>query len=254
MSAQPALSAVLIVKNEEKNIEACLRSVAFAGEAVVVDSGSTDHTMELARAHAAKVVSRPFDDFSSQKNFAVSQASGEWVFSIDADERVPEELRDEILRVAADPGSAAAFAVRRRTNLFGRVFRASGLQDDAPVRLFRRGKGVFVNPVHEVVRVDGRIGRLKHPLDHRSFQTLGEYWAKLQHYTEVEARQSVGSFPRGRFRTFFGRPFYRFFSIYVLKQGFRDGFEGWVYAVLSGYYEWLRWMKRWEVSEGKAGK
>lgn len=248
------LSAALIVKNEEENIQACLQRLSFVDEIVVVDSGSSDRTIELARPLAAKVLLRPFDDFSSQRNFSLLQASGDWILVIDADERVSDALREEILRAVQDSKAPDAFAIRRRTNLFGRLFKASGLQDDAPVRLFRKGRGSFVNPVHEVVRVEGRIGKLKECLDHRSFQTLGEWWVKMQRYTEVEARQSAGSFPRARFGVFFGRPFYRFFSIYVIKQGFRDGFEGWIYAILSGYYEWVRWMKRWEISREKTGK
>ncbi len=244
------ISAVLIVKNEEKNIEACLGTLGFAHEIVVVDSGSTDRTVELARAKGARVTVRAFDDFASQKNYAVSLALHPWVFSIDADERVSAALAEEIRRVIRDPKARDAYAVLRLTNFFGRDFQASGLQDDAPVRLFKRGKAKFENPVHEVVRVDGRIGRLKIPLYHRSFQTIKEHLTKLQHYTEVEAQMGVAPKSKIGFTHFFGRPFYRFFSIYVLKLGFRDGKEGFIYAVLSGYYEWVRWMKRWERSGG----
>ncbi len=241
------ISAVIIAKNEEKNIAACLESVRFADEAVVVDSGSSDRTMEIARAAGAKVLSRSFDDFASQKNFAASQASHEWIFSIDADERVSPELKEEILRVTRDPQAKAAYAVLRRTNLFGREFKASGLQDDAPVRLFRRGKAVFANPVHEVLRVEGGVGRLRTPLKHASFQTVHEHLEKLQFYTGIEAARSAER--AGGAGRFFWRPLGRFFSIYVLKQGFRDGREGFFYAVLSSYYEWVRWMKIWEKNE-----
>ncbi len=243
------LSAVIIMKDEERNIRACLESVRFADETVVVDSGSRDASLTLAKPIATKLLSRPFDDFASQKNFAVSHATQDWVFVIDADERVSPELRDEILRVIAVPDAAAAYAVRRRTNLFGRDFIASGLQGDAPLRLFRRGKAVFQGLVHETLSVDGKTGKLNAVLTHRSFQTVHEHLEKLQLYTDLEARRDIrkkSKAPAGRFLL---RPFWRFFSIYVLKQGFRDGREGFFYAILSSFYESVRWMKRWEIDE-----
>ena len=241
------LSAVVIVKNEEKNIVGCLESLRFADERIVVDSGSADRTVELARPLASRVVSNLFEDFAKQKNFAVGLAAQDWVLSVDADERVSEELQKEILKTIRETDALEAYAIHRHTNLFGRDFVASGLQDDAPVRLFRRGKAVFQNPVHEVLKVDGRTGRLTAPLHHVSFQTVHEHLEKLQLYTDIEARRAAARPPlSGRF---FWRPLGRFFSIYVLKQGFRDGREGFFYAVLSSYYEWVRWMKAWEKNE-----
>ena len=249
------ISAVLIVKNEEKNIQACLETLRFTDESLVVDSGSSDRTKVLAQTMASRVVSRNFDDFASQKNFAVNLASQDWILSIDADERVSEALKQEIVSITNHAKALDAYAIYRFTNFFGRDFVASGLQKDAPIRLFRRGKAVFVNPVHEVVRVKGKTGKLKNRLYHRSFQTIHEHLTKLQLYTEVEAQKAVMPLKKGGFDLFFVRPFYRFFSIYVLKQGSRDGIEGFFYAVLSGYYEWVRWMKQWEISwQNKDGK
>ena len=248
------LSAVLIVKNEEKNIEACLKTLGFADEIVVVDSGSSDRTIELAKlAGTSKVVSRKFDNFAAQKNYAVGLAAQDWILSIDADERVGGDLQKEILDIIHQKGTMEAYAVHRRTNLFGRDFKAGGLQDDAPVRLFRRGKAVFENPVHEALKVDGRTGRLKSELYHVSFQTVRGHLARLQFYTGVEAENQKESLKISVFGHFFIRPFYRFFSIYVLKQGFCDGIEGFFYALLSGYYEWVRWMKIWEKGKSREG-
>ncbi len=243
------LSAVLIVKDEEKNIRACLESLAFANEIVVVDSGSRDRTIELAKLQATRVESRVFDDFASQKNFAVSLATQEWVLSIDADERISPELRDEILGVIKKSDGPNAYAVLRRTNLFGRDFVASGLQNDAPVRLFRRGKAQFINPVHEILKVEGQIGRLKKYLQHVSFQTVREHLEKMQLYTSLEAQKGEQCKAVRGFSHILLRPMYRFFSIYVLKQGFRDGREGFSYAALSAFYEGVRWMKIWESCE-----
>lgn len=242
------LSAVVITLNEEKRIERCLRSLAFADEIVVVDSGSTDRTRDIARGLGAKVFERRFDDFSSQKNFAVSCASGEWIFSVDADETVSPVLAAEV-RKRMDESAFAAYAVQRRTRLFGREFRYSGLQEDKPIRLFLKSKARFKNAVHEVVEVDGKTGLLKETLAHESFQTVGEHWRRLQHYTDLESLQ--GGCAPGRMRMLV-RPVGRFLSLYIGRQGFRDGREGFVYAVLSGYYEFVRWAKLWEKRKARA--
>lgn len=243
------LSVVMIVKNEEKNIVECLESVSFADEIVVVDSGSEDRTQELVTAKVGNVYARSFDDFASQKNYALSLAAQDWVLSLDADERVTHELKDEILRVIKTQGGPNAHAILRRTNLFGRDFVASGLQNDAPVRLFRRGFAHFVNPVHEVLKVEGQTGRLKAALRHVSFQTVREHMEKMQLYTSLEAEKAVRTGRVSGVLHIFLRPIYRFLSIYVLKQGFRDGYAGFCYAVLSGFYEGVRWLKIWERCE-----
>lgn len=241
-----SLSAVIITKNEEKNIRRCLGSVAFCDERIVVDSGSADATAAIAESLGAKVIRRDFEGFAAQKNFAVSCASGEWILSVDADETVSSALAEEIrMRVSAD-APARAYRVHRRTNFFGRDFRFSGLQKDAPVRLFRKDAAVFVNPVHEIVEVRGKTGDLRQRLEHRSFQTIGEYWQKLQLYTSIEAAQ--GARERSlRGRDLWLKPPARFWLLYVWGRGFLDGFEGFLYAVLSSYYEFILWIKKWEA-------
>lgn len=241
------LSAVIITKNEEKNIKVCLSSLTFADEIVVVDSESGDNTRDLARPLVHKVMVRQFDNFAAQKNFAVSQASGDWILSVDADERVPDALAAEIRIRTAQSEGPTAYRIRRRTNLFGREFSFSGLQHDAPVRLFRKDAAKFSNPVHEVVEVRGRTAELNHFLEHRSFQSVGEHWRRLQLYTTIEAEQGTVSH-EVRMRDPLLRPLLRFWSIYVWQQGFRDGLEGFIYATLSAYYEFVRWVKKWELS------
>ncbi|MGH7197670.1 MAG: glycosyltransferase family 2 protein [Candidatus Omnitrophota bacterium] len=238
------LSAVVIACDEEKNIGPCLSSLAFADEIVVVDSGSSDRTIERARAFTDKVYRRDFDNFSAQKNFAVGKTSFDWVLSVDADERVTPALAGEIRETVSDSPAFAAYAVKRRTALFGKTFGFSGLQDDKPVRLFKKEAARFERPVHEVLKVDGPTGLLKNTLEHASFQSFRDYMRRLQLYTTLDGERN-GS-PERRFR-FFLRPFYRFLSLYVGKQGFRDGREGFFYGVLSAYYEFIRLAKRWEA-------
>ena len=233
------LSAVVIALNEEKNLPACLEGLGFADEIVVVDSGSIDRTLETARGYTGKVFKRAFDDFSSQKNFALSKASGDWVLSIDADERVSRMLADEIL-AAIGQDSFEAYEIQRLTRLFGRVFRYSGLQSDRPVRLFKKDRGSFEGRVHERVHVRGRIGRLHQPLEHASFQTLEEYMRRLEQYTALEPAGVNG---RPGLLDYVARPGYRFCSMYFWKQGFRDGREGAMYCALSAFYEFVKCAK-----------
>ena len=241
------LSAFVITKNEEENIGACLESLRFADEIVVLDSGSVDKTAQLARGYTGKVFNRAFDDFSSQKNAAVGHCSGEWVLCVDADERVDRALADEIRRVIERP-RADAYRIRRRTNLFGRDFRFSGLQKDRPIRLFRRDRARFVNPVHEELTVSGAVSELQNTLKHRSFQKVGEHLRRLRLYTALEPAPKNGAG-----RSLLARPAGRFYSIYVAGQGFRDGFEGFLYAVLSAYYEFVRLAKcrETEILDGR---
>ena len=242
------ISVVLITLNEEINIQRCLSSLSFANEIIVVDGGSNDRTVEFSNFFKAQVFKRDFDDFASQKNYAIEKASGDWVFSIDADECVSQKLADEIQKTVDAQHSLSAYSVRRKTRLFGRVFCFSGLQSDRPIRLFRKGKASFEGIVHEVLKVEGSTGSLKEPLEHNSFQTLHSYWRRLEIYTSLEARKDAVTPTSSKLLS---KPFLRFLSIYGLKQGFRDGIEGFIYAVLSSYYEFVRWAKIWEKKEGK---
>ncbi len=239
------LSAVMIVKNEAHQIGECLDALRFADETVVLDGGSTDRTAAVSAEHGAKVFSRAFDDFSSQRNHAASLAVGDWILMIDADERVSEALAAEIRRTIEAP-SVDAYRILRRTRLFSRVFRFSGLQNDRPVRLFRRGTAEFKGEVHEVLEPHGPVGDLKEPLTHLSFQIVSEHRRRLEQYTNLEARRA-GARQVG-FGDLWLRPAGRFVRIYFGQQGFRDGFEGFAFAALSAYYEFVRWAKTWELN------
>lgn len=235
------LSVIVITKNEEKRLASCLESVSFADEIIVVDSQSTDRTQEIARRFTQKVFSRPFDNFAAQKNCALEKAAHEWVLSIDADECVTPSLKEKIIKIVGSGNKEyQGYAVKRDTVLFGKQMRFAGLQNDAPVRLFRRQDAVFVNAIHETVSVKGSVGYLKESLSHASFQRVSEHLDRLQRYTALEegAKPSVSAF--------WLRPARRFVSMYFLNQGFRDGFEGFLYSALSAYYEFVRWAKIWE--------
>src|SRR5881227_2262413 len=169
-----SVSAVVVTLNEEERLRACLESLTWADEIVVVDAESSDKTVQIAREFTDRVWVRPWPGFAGQKNFAIEQATGDWIFSVDADEEVPPELRVEIGAVLEGRGeSVQAYWVPRRNIFWGRWVRHGGLYPDWQVRLFRRGRGRFgTRAVHESVSVDGRVERLTGHLEHRSYRDI----------------------------------------------------------------------------------
>lgn len=246
----PRVSVTVITWNEEERLRRCLESVAWADEIVVVDAGSEDKTVEIARGFTDHVLVRPWDGFAPQKNFAVERASGEWVLSLDADEEVSPELAVEIRRVIAAP-SAEGYAMPRRNIFWGRWVRHGLLYPDWQVRLFRRGRGRFVErQVHESVEVDGRVDRLAGALVHRSYRDVADFVARTNRYTTLAADEWVRRGRPVRGTDLIVRPAGRFLSMYVAHAGFLDGWRGFLLAVLYAYYVFVRSAKVWERVKG----
>ncbi len=251
----PKLSAYLIVKNEARDLPACLDSLrGLADELVVVDDESTDATAALCRERGARVFSRKLDGYGTQKQYALERCTGEWALSIDADERVTPELAAEIRSViSAQNAEIAGYEIPRRMYFLGQRLRFGGVGHDHVMRLFRREKGRY-RPleIHEQVDVSGPTARLKGPLDHFSYATLQEYLDKIPSYTEMAARQR---FQAGkRFSTFHHlRPAWELFSRVVIKGAWLDGQAGLIYAALSAHAAWLRSIKLWEMERTNRG-
>lgn len=233
---EPRISVLIVAKNEAENLPACLASVDWADEViVVVDRSSTDLTFAIAEQHADQVTVRTFDDFAGQRNAALALATGDWVFAIDADERATPELAAEIRRATAEAEPATnGFRVPIRSVILGRPFSYSGTQYDLPLRLFRRGAGRWVGAVHETVDLQGCFDTLCHSLQHRTIPDMQTFLRKVNEYTSLEAIK----FERERrpyrpVRTVL-RPVWTFAKLYLGKQGFRDGLEGFVFCALSG--------------------
>ncbi|MBM2841009.1 MAG: glycosyl transferase family 2, partial [Bacteroidetes bacterium] len=178
------LSVVTITLNEERNIAECLASVHWADELIVVDSGSTDRTMELARQYTSKVLSVEWKGYGATKNYALDQAAGDWVLWLDADERVTPPLADEIKQVIAGNGEASGYSVARRAYFLGRWIKHCGWYPSRVTRLFRRAQGRFSeNRVHEQLIVQGSVGALQNDLMHYTDPDLQHYFAKFNRYT-----------------------------------------------------------------------
>ena len=244
------ISVFVITKNEEKNIERCLSSVAWAQEIVVVDSGSTDGTCRIARRFTDKVFMHEFTDYASQKNFALSKTTGEWVLSLDADEKVSAALGKEILAAASATDTAEAYRVPRISYIFGRRFRHTGTSGDQPIRFFRRDAGQFDQPIHETVQVRGKISRLNHPIFHYTYPSVHDYLDKLNHYTSMEADLFIKKRQiRPQINQYGVKPLLMFLRLYVWEQGFRDGVEGFFFSALSAYYVFIKHAKHFEKLE-----
>jgi glycosyltransferase involved in cell wall biosynthesis len=248
----PRLSVAVVTLNEEDRLRACLESVVWADEIVVVDAGSSDKTVAIAREFTDRVQFRAWDGYGSQKNFALRLCQGDWILSLDADERVSEALRREIqARVQSGSGEAGFFVPRR--NVFqGRWLRHGGFYPDWQLRLFRRGRGAFLErAVHESVRVDGPTARLRAPLVHESYRNVADAVLRLNRYSDLAAADLATTGRGGSLVDLLVRPAWRFVSTYVLRAGFLDGWRGLVLAALHAHYVFLRAAKVRELSSGR---
>jgi glycosyltransferase involved in cell wall biosynthesis len=239
------LSAIIITKNEAANIAACLASVAFCDERIVVDSGSRDATTALATAAGARVLSHEWAGFGPQKNFALAQAQGEWVLSIDADERVPPALAAEIMAKIAAP-DADAYEIGRLSTFLGRPMRHSGWFPDYVLRLFRRGTARFTDDlVHERMVSEGRIGRLAALLNHHPVLRLEDAIRRVDSYSSAGANMLAGADRRVSFASGITHGLWSFLRAYVWRLGFLDGREGFLLAVANAEGTYYRYMKAW---------
>lgn len=241
-SPRPPISTVVITFNEERNIERCLRSVAeLSDEIVVVDSGSSDRTVELAEGLGARVVANEWPGYGLQKQFAVSQARNSWVLSIDADEEVSDELAAEINRLDY---SLDAYEVPRAVWYLGRWIRHGVWYPGHVVRLFQKDRAGFTSDaIHESVHVKGRVGRLQRDLLHYSYRDIDHHLEKINEFTTLGARQLMERGRSGNLLHLVLRPPLEFLKSYVVKRGFLDGRAGLVVATLHAHFTFLKYMK-----------
>jgi glycosyltransferase involved in cell wall biosynthesis len=250
----PRLSAIVITKNEAANIAACLDSVAFCDERIVVDSGSDDDTVAIAQARGAAVHHHAWEGFGKQKQVALSHATGDWVLLIDADERVTPALAAQI-RDAAARADADGYEMPRLSTFLGRPMRHSGWYPDYILRLFRRGKArISDDLVHERVICEGAVSRLTEPLLHFPVTTLESALSRVDRYSTANAQMLVASGRRVSFASGFLHGLFTFFKTYILRAGFLDGREGFLLAVLNAEGAYYKYMKAWSTKVRQAGR
>jgi glycosyltransferase involved in cell wall biosynthesis len=230
------LTALVITYNEEQNIKIVLDDLAFADEIIVVDSFSSDKTFEIASSFKnVKVVQHTFDNFASQRNYALSLASNSWILFIDADERLTPELQQEISFVINQKNSVSAYFIRRNFMFENKKLRFSGWQTDKIIRLFRKENAIYnlKKIVHEKLIVNGKVGKLKNRLIHYSYSNYDDYKQKMVFYGQLKAQEEVLKKTNPNYFHFYIRPVYQFLNQYIVRFGFLDGKKGVIICYLN---------------------
>lgn len=246
------VSACVICFNEERNLARCLSSLDWVDEIVVVDSGSTDRTLEIAGSFTDRVFHRDWTGYADQKNFAVSKARGEWILSLDADEESSGELRFEIERVLASEPVENGFRIPRRSFYQGRWIFHSGYYPDRQLRLFRRERARWVGRrVHERVEVDGAVGKLQNDLLHYPYKgVISGQLKTVDAFSSLLAEDLRDRGVRFRLWRLLVRPVFKFLEIYILRRGFMDGTAGLIIATTTAYALFVRYVKLREMEKG----
>jgi len=249
------LTAIVPTFNEEANIRDCLECLTFADEILVVDSFSTDGTLEFAREFNARIIQREYNCSASQKNWAIPQARHEWILICDADERVTDELRREVEGVLSGEPRHVGYSIPRANYFLGRRIRHCGWspERDRNIRLFMRDRSKYENKeVHADVICDGSIGRLSSPFLHYSFRSFEQYITKMNRYTTWSAKDIVSAGRSVSILDLIFRPPMTFLKMYLLQAGFLDGPQGFILCSASSFYTFSKYAKAWLMR--RAGK
>lgn len=248
----PPLTVTVITRNEAEALADALRSVSWADEIIVVDAESTDETVAIARQFTERVYVRPWKGYIDQKNHAASLATHDWIFSLDADERVSSQLAEEIRTLMASEPAAPAYRMPRVSFYFGRWMRTTDMYPDFQLRLYDRRHARWDGKyVHESVRADGAVAYLKNDLQHHPYRDLSEHLIRMDRYTTLAARQMHEQGRRTSAIGMLAHTKLAFLRNYVLKGGFRDGTAGLVISLVNSYYVFLKLAKLWELQRKK---
>ena len=247
----PRLSVTIITQDEERNLPDTLKSVeGVADEVIVVDSGSTDRTCEIARAAGVRVIDRAWTDYGDQKNFAAGQASHDWILSLDADERLSPELRAAVIEWKLTEPALAAFTFARRNNYLGGWVRHGGWYPDRKARLYDRRQARFAGTVHESLKFQGEAGHLSGDLLHYTMRTVEDHRRSTERYSTLAAGQRFAEGKRQWLLPLLFAPGWAFLRTYILQLGFLDGGRGWRIARMAARYSFLKYRKLGVLARG----
>ncbi len=246
------ISATIITHNEERNLPRAIESLRCADEILVVDSGSSDRTIEIAEKLGAKIIDSPWPGYAKQKNLAAERAENDWILSLDADESLSEALEAEIWHIKKNGAQFDAYTMPRQARYLGRWIKHSGWYPDRKIRLYNRAKATWAGDfVHESVKVDGSLGHLEGNLLHFTCDSLSEHLKTMDRYTTLAAEQLVGSGLKVTWGRLIFEPPWTFFNTYVLKAGFLDGVEGLAIANMAALYNFLKYAKARFMAPGR---
>lgn len=249
------ISAVVLARNEEKNITKCIASLKWCGEIVVIDDFSEDRTVEAAEKSGAKVYRHKLeDDFSAQRNFGLEKAKGDWLLFVDADERVSQELRDEVIQIIAVSVTQNGFLLRRRDILWGRELKYGETGKIKLLRLARKNAGKWRRKVHEIWDVTGEIGELKSHLVHYPHQTISEFIADINRYSTLHAGELAKEGKKSNIVKVIFWPKMKFLHKWIFKLGLLDGVPGFVVSGVMAFHSFLSWGKLWLTTAGSERK
>ncbi|KGO90121.1 glycosyltransferase family 2 protein [Flavobacterium suncheonense] len=242
-SSENKISGLVITLNEEKNIQPLIDNLSFADEIIIVDSFSSDKTAEIAKSNpSVKFIENKFENYSAQRNFAMSLASYPWILFLDADERIPDNLKEEIIATVKKPDSKDAYFFYRKFMFKNSPLLFSGWQTDKNIRLFKKDKANYVPDrlVHEKLEVRGSVGKLKNQLIHYSYTDYESYKAKMTSYGKLKAQELFSKNMKPNFFHYYIKPAYKFFHSYVIRLGILDGKKGLTISYLNAYSIFVR--------------
>lgn len=250
------ISAVVITKNEERNLASCLDTLRWVDRLIVVDAESTDGTAAIARQYTDHVFVRAWPGFGPQKNFGMDQSPSEWILIVDADERVTMPLRQEISRLlqAGPPPDVAGYEIPRRNYFYGRWIQGGGIYPDRQLRLFRRTAARYDDVLlHERLHITGRIERLSSPLEHYSMPTIRHHVGKMMRYTTLGAQEKLKTSVHVSVMQIGANHVGTILKTYVLRKGYRDGIHGLIVAMFAGMHTFVKYAKAYEMLLQKHG-
>ena len=247
MSQKYSISACIITLNEESRIRDCLESVKWVDEIIVVDSFSTDKTIDICREYTDKVYQRAWTGNIDQKNYTIGLAKCDWILSLDADERLSPGLIEEIQEAVCNPGNAAGFFFPRRSFYLGRWIYHGDWYPDYQLRLFKRDCGQWqgTNP-HGRVIIDGKTKYMKHDIYHFNYKNFSHQLKTIDNYSNIFANVMIEKNKGFSLFQLFFRPLYKFIKVYFIKMGFLDGLPGFILAVSNAFYIFVKYVKLWE--------
>ena len=242
------ISIAIITLNEENNIQRCLKSVKWADEIVIADSGSKDATVAIAREFGAFLYEIEFQNFSQAKQEALNRCTSEWVLILDADEEVSLSLQNKIRSLLSEPQAADGYKIKRIAEFLGKKMHYGEWGSDYPTRLFKRESGRMNGArIHESVIVQGKVERINNPMYHYPYSSMNEYSQKINRYSQLVAEEMVEKRKKITFFDIFSHSGFKFLQSYILKAGFLDGRRGLLLACYLAYYVMLKYTKAWEI-------
>jgi len=245
------VACAVVAFNEEKNLQPCLESAKWMDEIIVVDSFSMDRTVEIAEKYSSRIFRRPWKGFGDQKNYAMDQATTDWVFILDSDERIPDALRTEIEAVLSEPSPdrPVAYSVPRHNYYFGSLVLNAGCYPDYQLRLFRRGIGHLDDAEpHNKFIFTGKTDYLQCPLIHLTRPSLANFFEKFPNFTTLAAQERAKTKKNVRGTDLLFRPVFTFLKYYVARKGYRDGMSGFLVSALSSFYTFVKYAKLFEMN------